>query len=188
MSKLNFFISVLGKCTVWEMRGTLRKAQLPNITNNTNINFKQKLQSQVPTLYHRYELRKVTALMKPICFKITWMVKRPGQGESQHQRLHKCTNLTRMLTFKNSKCVHEAEKLQEQTEPYILWVCKRNNQVKLMYTDQKNVVALLQAIVTLLRSAPTYSCLTEILSEGTNRWRLSAALVGLQVLLLLQVM
>ena len=55
MTKLNYLIPVLGKCTIWEMRGILRKVQVTNITNNLRINFKYKLQSQLTTLYHQYE-------------------------------------------------------------------------------------------------------------------------------------
>ena len=43
MSTLGFLITILGKYTIWEMRGILRKTELPNTATNLKINFKHRL-------------------------------------------------------------------------------------------------------------------------------------------------
>ena len=58
MTKLNFIISVLGKLTIWELRGILRETQIINLVNSLQIKFSYKLQSHVRTLYYRYKVGK----------------------------------------------------------------------------------------------------------------------------------
>ena len=59
MSKLCFLITILGKCTIWGMRGILRKSPQLNtrIVASMKVNFKYKLQSQLNTLYHLYQVK-----------------------------------------------------------------------------------------------------------------------------------
>ena len=57
MSTLGFLITILGKYTIWEMRGILRKTELPNTATNLKINFKHRLQSHLSTLYLRHQSR-----------------------------------------------------------------------------------------------------------------------------------
>ena len=64
MTSLTFLITILGKYTIWEMRGILRKAQLLNLANVLKVNFKYKLQSQLTTLYHRYKSRNTEILFE----------------------------------------------------------------------------------------------------------------------------
>ncbi len=58
MTKLYTLVTVLGKHTIWEMLGILRKSpQIRNIVISLKLNFKYKLQSHLRTLYHRYKYR-----------------------------------------------------------------------------------------------------------------------------------
>ena len=60
MTKLSFFITILGKCTIWEMRGILRKAPHINIASGLKINQEHKLQSHLNTLYQIYKSRNAS--------------------------------------------------------------------------------------------------------------------------------
>jgi hypothetical protein len=57
MTKLDFLITILGKCTIWQMRTILKNSPLFNIQRGLKINFKYKIQSHLTTLYHRYKAR-----------------------------------------------------------------------------------------------------------------------------------
>lgn len=54
MTKLNFLITMLGKRSIWDMRGILRKSPNLNIQIGLKVNFKYKVQSRLNTLYQIY--------------------------------------------------------------------------------------------------------------------------------------
>lgn len=56
-NNFNFFITVLVKCTIWEVRNILRKSQMLHILDSLKVNFKYKLMSTLTTLYHAYLMR-----------------------------------------------------------------------------------------------------------------------------------
>lgn len=57
MNKLQFFITILGKATIWEMLGILRKTPIRNTLMSLKLNFKFKLQAQLNNLNLRYKFR-----------------------------------------------------------------------------------------------------------------------------------
>ena len=60
LNKMQFIIVIVAKATIWELRGILRKAMLPNILQSLKINFKYKLLTQLTTICEVYKTRNVS--------------------------------------------------------------------------------------------------------------------------------
>ena len=64
LTKRSFFMAIIGKPSIWELRLSIKHASLLHRHVLGSLKFKYKVQSQLNTLYHEYELRQDTAVFE----------------------------------------------------------------------------------------------------------------------------